>query len=81
MKVVQEKCFYHGWEGKIEKSVPRITVWHHEASLVMPDSDARDGLFYPPLTSMILLVLIVALPEQLRYYFDATDDEVIDSKI
>ena len=30
-----------------------ITVWHHSASLVMPDSDPQDGFFYLPLTSMI----------------------------
>ena len=38
-----------------EKKIPflAITVWHHEASLVMPDSDSRDGFFYLALTPMI----------------------------
>ena len=31
----------------------KITVCHHSASLVMPSSDSRDGLFYPNLTLMI----------------------------
>ena len=26
---------YHGCEGRIEKSVPRIVVWHQEAFRVM----------------------------------------------
>ena len=30
-----------------------ITVCHHSASLVMPNGDPRDGLFYPTLTLMI----------------------------
>ena len=25
------KIIYHEWEGGIENSIPRITVWHHEA--------------------------------------------------
>ena len=29
-------------EGRIKKSVPRITVWHHEACRVMTNGDARD---------------------------------------
>ena len=29
-----------------------ITVWHHSASLVMPNSYPRDGIFNPHLTSM-----------------------------
>ena len=36
----------HGYEGRIENSVPRVTVWHHEA---LP-SDAvipKDGISYP----------------------------------
>ena len=30
---------YHEWEGGIEKSVPRITDWHHEACRVMTNGD------------------------------------------
>ena len=30
-----------------------ITVWHHSASLVMPDSDPWDGFFYLLLIPMI----------------------------
>ena len=40
-----EKCstirIYHECEGRIEKSVPRITVWHHEACRVMTNSDSE----------------------------------------
>ena len=30
---------FHGCMVWIEKSVTRVTDWHHEASLVMPNSD------------------------------------------
>ena len=30
---------HHECEGGIEKSVPRITVWHHEACRVMTNDD------------------------------------------
>ena len=39
------------------------TVWHHSASLEMPDSDPRDRLVYLPLTSMIDPSIITV-----RYY-------------
>ena len=38
---------YH--EGGIEKSVPWITDWHHEACRVL----RRDGFFYPILTRIM----------------------------
>ena len=41
------------YEAGIEKSVPRITVCYHSASLVMPNGDPRDRFFYPTLTFMI----------------------------
>ena len=40
---------YHECEGRIEKSVPRIVVWHHEACRV-PSNGDREGrivLSYP----------------------------------
>ena len=39
----------HECEGRIEKSVLRITVWHHEACRVMTngDSEGRIILSYP----------------------------------
>ena len=36
---------YHEYEGGIEKSVPRITVWHHEACRVMPNGDREGRIF------------------------------------
>ena len=40
---------YHECEGRIEKSVPRITVWHHEACRVMTNGDPEGRIFlsYP----------------------------------
>ena len=39
---------YH--ECGIEKSIPRITVWHHEACRVMTNYDRENVFFYPILT-------------------------------
>ena len=36
---------YHECEGRIEISVPRIAVWHHEACRVMKNSDPEAGIF------------------------------------
>ena len=30
---------YHSYEGRIEKSVLRIAIWHHEACRVMTNGD------------------------------------------
>ena len=50
MKAVQEK---ESVMGVKKKPSLVIAVWHHSASLVMTDSDPRDGIFYLPLTPMI----------------------------
>ena len=36
---------YHECEGRIEKSFPRIVVWHHEACRVMTNSDPEVRIF------------------------------------
>ena len=36
---------YHECEGRIEKSVPRIAVWHHEARRVMTSGDPEGRIF------------------------------------
>ena len=40
---------YHECEGRIEKSVPRIVVWHNEACRVMTNGDPEGWIFllYP----------------------------------
>ena len=38
-----------GSSVRIENSVTRIIVWHHTASLVIPNSYPRDGIFNPHL--------------------------------
>ena len=42
-------------EGGIEKSVPGITDWHHEACLVIANDDRARGtdFFYPILTRIM----------------------------
>ena len=36
---------YHECEGGIEKPVPRITNWHHEACTVMTIGDREERIF------------------------------------
>ena len=36
---------YHECEGRIEKSVPRIAVWHHEACRVITNGDTKGRIF------------------------------------
>ena len=52
---------YHECEGGIEKSVPRITVWHHEACQVMTNGDieGRIFLFYPKINKGLFFSLII----------------------
>ena len=47
--LMQNIRIYHECEGRMEKSIPRITVWHHEACLVMTNGDPEGRIFYPTL--------------------------------
>ena len=53
MKGMQEKESVMGVRGRYKNPSLASTVWYHSASLVMPDSDPWDILFYLPLTPMI----------------------------
>ena len=44
---------HHECEGRIEKSVTRIAVWHHEACRVMTNGDREGRIFYPILTRIM----------------------------
>ena len=43
---------HNGSSVQIENSVSHVTVRHHSASLVMPDSYPRDGIFNQHLTTV-----------------------------
>ena len=43
----------HECQVWIDKSVPRVTFWHHKACRVMPNCDPRDRFVYPYLTRMM----------------------------
>ena len=51
--------FYHECEGRIEKSAPRLTVWHHKACQVMTNSDHEGWIFlsYPHTNNGIFFLL------------------------
>ena len=45
---------YHECEGRIEQSVPRIAVWHHEACRVMTNDDPEGRIFFYPTLTRIM---------------------------
>ena len=45
LEILENIRIYHECEGRIEKSVPRITVWHHEACQVMTNGDPEGRIF------------------------------------
>ena len=51
---------YHECEGRIEKFVMRIAVWHHEACRVMinGDPEGRSFLSYPHRNNGFFFLLI-----------------------
>ena len=53
MKGMQEKESIMGVRERQKNPSLAITVWHHSASLMMPESDHRDRFFYLSLTLMI----------------------------
>ena len=54
---------YHECEGGIEKSVPNITVWHHEACRVMTNGDPAGQIFlsYPHTNNGFFFLLTTVL--------------------
>ena len=53
---------YYECEGRIEKSVPRIAVWHHEACQVMTNGDPEGQIFlsYPHTNNGFFFLLTTA---------------------
>ena len=56
---VSSSMVYHECEGRIEKSVQRIAVWHHEACRVMTNGDPEGWIFlsYPHTNNGFLFLL------------------------
>ena len=53
---------YHECEGRIEKSIPRIDVWHHEAWRVIINGDPEERIFLSsPHTNNGFLFLLTAV--------------------
>ena len=57
--LLQHIRIYHECEGGIEKSVPRITDWHHEACRVMTNGDPKEQIFlsYPHMNNGFFFLL------------------------
>ena len=60
---------YHECEGRIEKSVPKIAVWHHVAYRVMTNGDpeGRIFLFYPHTNNGCFFLLTTVFIDLLIY--------------
>ena len=69
---------YHECEGRIEKSLPRIDVWHHESCRVMTNGDpeariflsyphTNNGFFSSLLTTVFIYLFKKKLPEVTEY--------------
>ena len=58
-KAFENIRIYHECEGKIEKSVLRIAVWHHEACRVMANDDPEGQIFlsYPHTNNRFFFLL------------------------
>ena len=80
---------HHEYEGGIEKSVPRITDWHHEACRVLTISDregriflshpyTHDGYFFLLTTKYLIIYYkdMKKLPEN-REFAEMRHDDVI----
>ena len=52
---------HHECEGGMEKSDPRITVWHHEACRVMTNSDHEERIFLSHLHTNNGLVFLLTI--------------------
>ena len=62
------------YEGRIEKSVPRIAVWHHEACRVMTNGEPEGRIFisYPHTNNgffFLLNTVFIYLSVYLLIYF------------
>ena len=55
------KRIHNGSSVQIENSVTRVTVRNHSASLVMPNSYPRDGIFNQYLTTIKDSYIIIKL--------------------
>ena len=77
MEINNDIRIYHECEGRIEKSIPRITVWHHEACGVMTNGNpegwiflsfphTNNGLFFL-LTTVFIYLFQNKLPEVPEY--------------
>ena len=71
---------YNECEGRIEKSVPRLANWHHEACRVMTNDDPEGPIFlsYPHTNNGFFFLLttiflfknkLPEVPEYVRYNF------------
>ena len=58
-KRLKDIRIYNECEGKIEKSIPRITVWHHEACRMITNGDPEGRIFlsYPHTNNRLFFLL------------------------
>ena len=62
------KIIHNDSSVQIENSVTRVNVWHQSASLVMQNSNPRDGYFNQHLTTIKDSYIISGLLERLLQF-------------
>ena len=70
-QAVQTIRIFHEREGRIEKPVPRIAVWHLEACRVMTNGDPEGRIFlsYPHMNNGFLFLLTTVFIYLFIYLF------------
>ena len=67
---------YHEYKCKIEYSIQRIAVWHHEARPVMTNGDPEGQIFYSTLTQIMDYFFL--LTTVFIYLFSLKLDQLIE---
>ena len=69
---------YHEYESSIEKFVPRVAVWHHEACRVMTNGDPEGRIFlsYPHTNNEFIFLLTTIIIYLFIYLFQNKLPEV-----
>ena len=67
---ISKSTVYHECEGRMEKSVSRIAVWHHEACRVMTNGDPEGRIFLSnPPTKIVFFFSLTTVFVYLFIYF------------
>ena len=69
-RLIHNIRIYHECEGRIEKAVPRIANWHHEACRVLTNGDPEGHVFlaYPHTNNGFFILLTTVFIHLFSYF-------------